>query len=178
MAQEIETQVEETIETQQTENQETSEKETMTLEEAMTLLAKERAEKAKLKNSFDKASSDLAETKKQLRAKQTAEEQKEEAEREAAEEHAKYVKGLETELATIRATKRYMGLGMTEEFATETAKAEIEGDLEHVTENMRKHQEALLKAKEAEWIKSRPEVNAGNDEGDSKKDPFLMGFNS
>lgn len=50
-----------------------------TVEELMAQLAQERAEKAKLKNNFDKTSSELASTKKQLKAKQTAEEQEEEA---------------------------------------------------------------------------------------------------
>lgn len=180
MEKELETKVEEIKEGTNPnveEGKETKEN-TITLEEAMTLLAQERAEKAKLKNSFDRTSSELADTKKQLKARLTAEEQEQEAKKEAEEEHKKYVKGLEDELATIRATQRYMGLGMSTELAEETAKAEISGDIDSVTENMKKHQEALLKKKEAEWLQSRPPVNAGNPEGEDKKDPFLEGFNS
>lgn len=149
-----------------------------TVEELLTQLAQERAEKEKYKTSFDKAASEAADFKKKFRAKQTAEEQEEESKREQQAQHEKYVKSLETELSIIKATKRYMGLGMSEEFAGETAKAEIEGDVETLTANMKKHQDALIKAKEAEWIKSRPPVNAGHEENGDKKDPFLAGFNS
>lgn len=152
---------------------------TPTVEELMAQLAQERAEKEKYKVSLNKASSEAAEYKKKFREKQTAKEQEEEAIREQQEQHAKYVKGIETELATIKATKRYMGLGMPEDMAAETAKAEIEGDSEAVTASMKKFMDKMIKVKEAEWLKSRPPVNAGNGEdGDDKKDPFLAGFNS
>lgn len=177
MAKEFETQEEQTKEQQGTEQQEKEDK-TPTVEELMTQLAQERAEKAKLKNSFDRTSSELADTKKQLKARLTAEEQEAQAKKEADEEHKKYVSGLETKIKTIDATKRYMGLGMDEKLAEETAEAEISGDVEKVTENMKKHQEALIKSKEAEWLKSRPPINAGNDEDDEEEDVFLKGFNS
>ena len=152
---------------------------TPTVEELMALLAQERAEKEKYKASFNKASSEAADYKKRFRERQTAQEQEEEAKREQQEQHDKYVKGLETELSTIKATKRYMGIGMPENLATETAKAEIAGDNENVTANMKKFMDSTVKEKEAEWLKNRPPVNAGNGEGeDDKKDPFLAGFNS
>ena len=163
---------------QQGVEQKEQEDNTPTVEELMTQLAQERAEKAKLKNSFDRTSSELADTKKQLKARLTAEEQEAQAKKEADEEHKKYVAGLETKIKTINATKRYMSLGMEEKLAEETAAAEISGDVEKVTENMKKHQEALLKTKEAEWLASRPPVNTDNGEEDDKKDPFLEGFNS
>lgn len=152
--------------------------EALSVEELMAQLAQERAEKEKYKSSFNKASSEAADYKKKLREKLTAEEQEEEAKREQQEQHNKYVHGIEMELNTIKATKRYMGLGMSEELASETAKAEIEGDTEAVIANMKKHQDALVKAKEAEWIKSRPPVNTGHEEDSPDKDPFLAGFNS
>ena len=159
MAKEFETQ-EEQIEKQQGTEQQEQEDNIPTVEELMTQLAQERAERAKLKNSFDRTSSELADTKK------------------ADEEHKKYVEGLETKIKTIDATKRYMGLGMDEKLAEETAAAEIAGDVDKVTDNMKKYQDALIKAKEAEWLKSRPPVNAGHEEDKDEKDPFLEGFNS
>ena len=75
-------------------NATTDEKEP-TVEELMAQLAQERANSAKLQNDYNKASSEAANYRKQLKAKQTAEEQEEEAKREAEEEHKKYVKGLE-----------------------------------------------------------------------------------
>ena len=41
---------------------------------------------------------------------------------------------------------------------------------------MNKHMENMIKAKEAEWLASRPPVNAGQDDG-KDEDPFLKGFN-
>ena len=147
-----------------------------TVEELMAQLAQERAEKAKLKNNFDKTSSELANTKKQLKAKQTAEEQKEEAEREAEEEHKKYVKGLEDTIKLTNATNRYLALGMSADMAKDTAQAELDNDMEKVTGNMAKFKDASIKEAESEWLKTRPEVNAGQGEGE-ETDLFLKGFN-
>jgi hypothetical protein len=149
---------------------------TPTVEELMTQLAQERAQNVKLKNSLDSAASEAAGYKKQLRARQTAEEQEAEAKKEAEEKHKAYVAGLEAELGTMKATKRYMGLGMSEDLATETAKAEIAGDVETVTANMKKYMDMSIKAKEAEWLKSRPDANAGHGEDGEEKDPFLAGW--
>lgn len=155
---------------------ETNKEHTPTVEELTIQLAQERAEKAKLKNSFDKTSSELANTKKQLKAKQTAEEQEEEAKREAEEEHKKYVKGLEDKIKKTDATNRYLALGMSREMAEDTAQAELDGDMEKVTENMGKYNSEKIKAAEAEWLKSRPPVNAGQSNGE-EEDLFLKGFN-
>lgn len=161
------------LEGEKTEDQDKSEP---TVEGLMAELAKVNAEKERLKTSFDKASSEVANYKKKLREKQTAEEQEAEAKREQEENFKNYVKGLETKIALSEATKRYMGLGMSEEFASETAQLELEGDQEAVTVNMNKHMENMIKAKEAEWLASRPPVNAGQDDG-KDEDPFLKGFN-
>ncbi len=147
-----------------------------TVEELVAQLAQERAEKAKLKNNFDKTSSELANTKKQLKAKQTAEEQEEVAKKEAEEEHKKYVKGLEDTIKMTNATNRYLALGMSAEMAKDTAQAELDGDMEKVTANMGKYNSAKIKEAEAEWLKSRPPVNAGQGDGE-EKDLFLKGFN-
>lgn len=153
-----------------------SEEKEPTVEELMAQLAQERANSAKLKNSFDKASSELANTKKQLREKQSAEEQEEEAKREAEEEHKKYVKGLEDTIKLTNATNRYLALGMSGDMAKDTAQAELDGDMVKVTENMSKFKEASIKEAETEWLKSRPQVNAGQGE-DEETDLFLKGFN-
>ena len=129
-----------------------------TVEELMAQLAQERANSAKLQNDYNKASSEAANYRKQLKAKQTAEEQEEEAKKEAEEEHKKYVKGLEDTIRMTNATNRYLAIGMSAEMAKDTAKA------------------ASIKAAESEWLKSRPPVNAGQGEGE-ETDLFLKGFN-
>ena len=148
----------------------------MTLEEAQTLLAQERANNAKLQNDYNKASTEAANYRKQLKAKQTAEEQEEEAKREAAEEHKRYVEGLENTIKMTNATNRYLALGMSADMAKDTAQAELDGDMEKVTENMGKYNSAKIKEAEAEWLKSRPPVNAGQGDGE-ETDLFLKGFN-
>ena len=77
----------------------TPEEKEPTVEELMAQLAQERANSAKLQNDYNKASSEAANYRKQLKAKQTAKEQEEEAKREAEEERKRYVKGLEDEVA-------------------------------------------------------------------------------
>ena len=65
---------------------------------------------------------------------------------------------------------------MSAEMAKDTAKAELENDMEKVTENMSKFKDASIKAAESEWLKSRPPLNAGQGEGE-ETDLFLKGFN-
>ena len=155
-------------------NATTDEKEP-TVEELMAQLAQERANSAKLQNDYNKASSEAANYRKQLKAKQTAEEQ-EEAKREAEEEHKKYVKGLEDTIKMTNATNRYLALGMSGDMAKDTVQAELDGDMVKVTENMSKFKDASIKEAETEWLKSRPPVNAGQGE-DEETDLFLKGFN-
>ena len=154
----------------------TPEEKEPTVEELMAQLAQERANSAKLQNDYNKASSDAANYRKQLKAKQTAEEQEEEAKREAEEERKRYVKGLEDEVNMTKAEKRYLALGMSADMAKDTARAELDNDMEKVTENMAKFKDASIKEAETEWLKSRPPVNAGQGE-DEETDLFLKGFN-
>ena len=137
-----------------------------TYEELVTQLATERAEHTRTKNQLNKASSEAAGLKRQLRDKMTAEEQEAEARKEQEEKRQKEFDDMKRELAVIRATKRYLQLGMDETLAEETATAEIEGDMEQVTLNYKKHSEALTKAAYQKFLKERPEINAGN--GDTK----------
>ena len=137
-----------------------------TVEELMAELAKVNAEKAKLKNSFDEASSDAAKYKKALREKQSAEEIQTEEKLKAQEEHNKYVAELEAFKKKAEAKARYALQGMNEELATKAAEAEVKGDMDELASIQRKHTENLLKEKEKEWIKSRPDINIGNGDGD------------
>ena len=142
--------------------------ETPSVEELMTQLAKERAEKAKLKNSFDEASSEAAKYKRQLREKQTAKEIEDEEKQKEAEAHKAYVAELENFKKKAEAKARWALLGMSEDLATKAAEAEVKGDMDELASVQKKHQDALLKQKEKEWLKSRPDINAGNGELDDK----------
>ena len=61
----------------------------------------------------------------------------------------------------------------------ETIEIDLNGVGSHVEEkNIQSEvQESLIKQKEAEWLKSRPQVTTGVGEGDVE-DAFLKGFNS
>ena len=130
---------------------------------------------AKMKKAMDKAASDTARYKKQLREKQTAEEiaLQEKAEKEAEREEA-YQKLLNENTVT-KYEKNFLALGYSEELATRAANAQYDGDTEELFKIQQDFQSALLKQKEAEWAKSRPNPQAGNGEGDDM-DAFLKGF--
>ena len=163
----------ETTTTVETENQNIESAEnTPSVDELMAELAKERAEKAKLKNSFDTASSELAATKKQLRTKMTAEEQIEEEKRLADEAKDAKIQELESRFRTMDYSKRYMGIGMDEK--TAEALSELTGELvdaDKFFSALGKFITASNKAAEEnyrqELIKNNPDINAGSG-GDTK----------
>lgn len=158
--------------------QQKSDDKPVTIEQLMARLAQEQAEKEKYKTSFDKASSEVSEYKKQLRAKQTAEEQVEAEKREQERVHNEYVAGLERTISITEGTNRYLDMGMDKEMARKTAEAEVdkpEGYADIVSSNIKKLMENKVKTAEAEWLASRPDVQAGNGE-DVDGDPFLKGF--
>ena len=163
----------ETTTTVETENQNIESAEsTPSVDELMAELAKERAEKAKLKNSFDTASSELAATKKQLRTKMTAEEQIEEEKRLADEAKDAEIKELKDKFRVMDYSKRYMGIGMDEK--TAESLSELTGELADADKffsALGKFITASNKAAEEnyrqELIKNNPDINAGSG-GDTK----------
>lgn len=122
------------------------------------------------KAQYDKVSSELAAAKKQLRAKMTEDEQKE-ADRVAAQE------AMQEELETLRKEKKlstykasYLAQGYDEALAEATATAMVEGDMELVFVNMKKHSEAMEKNLRAKILKETPVPPPGDDpEGKDKK---------
>ena len=130
---------------------------------------------AKMKKAMDKATSDTAKYKKQLREKQSAEEiaLQEKAEKEAEREEA-YQKLLKENTVT-KYEKNFLALGYSEELATKAANAQYDGDTEELFKIQQSFQTNLVKQKEAEWAQSRPDPHAGNGEGDDV-DAFLKGL--
>lgn len=140
-------------------------------------LAELRVQNAKLKKATDKATSEAATFKKQLREKQSAEEiaLQEKAEKEAEREEA-YQKLLKENTVT-KYEKSFLALGYSEELASKAACAQFDGDTDELFKIQQNFQATLLKQKEAEWAKSRPTPQAGNGEGEVE-DAFLKGFES
>ena len=85
------------------------------------------------KSTFDKTASELAEAKRQLKAKMTEDEQKE-AERIAADAAIKAeLDALRKETATSKNKAKFLGLGYDEKLAAETARL-CDGDMERFLE--------------------------------------------
>lgn len=82
-------------------------KKTPTVEELMAELANARAEREKYKNASDKATSEAAKYKKELRSKQTAEEQEAEAKAEADRQKDEQLENVTKELNHIKAVAAY-----------------------------------------------------------------------
>lgn len=122
------------------------------------------------KAQLDKVSSELAATKKQLKARMTEDEQRE-ADRLAEQE------AIKTELETLRRDKTVssykascLALNYDEALADEMAVAMADGDMETVFENMKKHGLNMEKNLRAKILKETPVPPAGNDPSqDAKK---------
>lgn len=171
--------VEETKTTEaQAEQEGTQESEPITIDSLMAELAKTKAESAKNKAALDKALHNNGELTKQLRAKMTASEQEAEAKREAEEAQANRIKELENYKKRSEARERYMAtIGMSADLAKEAADAEVNGDMDALASVYKRHQESVMKANEAEWMKKLPKPEAGKADSGAV-DPFLAGFNS
>ena len=128
------------------------------------------AELARMKSALDKATSEAADYKKQLKGKLT-EDEAAAAEREAkwAEMEAK-LKELETEKTISTYKASYLAMpGFDEKLAEDTAKALAEGDMKTVFANQQKASAAYEKKLRAEMVKQDPKPDgAGGD--DQKKD--------
>ena len=124
------------------------------------------------KAALDKATSEAASYKKQLREKQTDEEAKA---AKAAEEHAELiarVEKAESALAVSNYTAAYIAMGYEEKLAKATAEAMAKGDTETVFKNQKLHQETREKAIKAELLKQTPPPAAGGSDTGMKKDEF------
>ena len=147
----------------------------MTAEEKVDALLKldlpdSSAELARMKSALDKATSEAADYKKQLKGKLT-EDEAAAAEREAkwAEMEAK-LKELETEKTISTYKASYLAMpGFDEKLAEETAKALADGDMKTVFANQQKANAAYEKKLRADLVKKDPKPDgAGGD--DQEKD--------
>lgn len=128
------------------------------------------------KEVFDKTASELADYKKQLRAKSSEEEIK-------ASEQLAAQKKLEEELATLKREKlladhkaTFLGLGYSEELATKAAVAYTDGDNSAFFEVAKAHHTDLeTKQKEANLL-STPRPKSGEPKGSSEDNQLRAAF--
>lgn len=139
-----------------------------TVEELMAQLEEAKAENARNKSALDKALKEKGDITKQLRAKQTDDELALAKQQELADHYA----AIENELKVSKAQARYVAMGMDIKMAFDTAQAEIEGNFDTVTSNFNKLKELSIKAAQAEWLKSRPEPQAGGNGAQLTKEQF------
>ena len=145
-----------------TNNEPQNEEQTPSVEELMAQLASERAEKEKYKNASDKASSEAAKYKKELRSKQTAEEQEAEAKAEAEKLQAEKFENMSKELNHMKAVNAYQKVIGDGKDIRRVGTREADHSL-IVTVIANEVQRQVKEAK-AEWLKSRPAINAGGGE--------------
>ena len=134
-------------------------------------------ENEKLKRAQEKAASEAADYKKKYNATltdaQKAAQEKAEKEAERQEQFDRLLK----ENTVNKLSKNFLKLGYPEDKAEEAANAQYEGDTETLFRIQSEIQQVLIKQKEAEWIKNRPQVATGAGNG-GEEDFFLKGFNS
>lgn len=135
-----------------------------------------RIENAKLKKAQEDAARDASSWKKKYNATLSDAEKlaQEKADKEAEKDAE--LNRLRRESAVSKFEKNFLTLGYSQELAKKAAEAQFEGDTDTLFLVQSQAQEAILKAKENEWYKTRPEINTGVSNG--KEDPFLQGFNS
>lgn len=124
------------------------------------------------KSVFDKKASEAAELGKQLKSKLTEDEQKAIQQQEEMAAVKAELETLRQEKAITDLTKRWMGIGYSEELATATAKASASGDMDTVFKNHAKFLADREKALKAEMLKSTPTPPAGDGDKKTTKEDF------
>jgi hypothetical protein len=133
----------------------------MTTEQKLAALEAYEMDGVVSKALLDKATSEAAGYKKQLREKQTEDEKAKEERDEEFKRVSEELEQLRTERAIDSAAKKWMSLGYDEKLATETAKAMVSGDTEKVFANHAKFIAEKEKSLKAELLKDTPTPPAG-----------------
>ena len=115
------------------------------------------------KDTFDKTASELAKTKKDLRAKLTEEEQRAIADKEARERIESELAELKKEKTIAEHKSRFLAHGFSDELATANAKALIDGDFDTFFNGLTKYQEELTTKVKSDMIAKTPYPQGGSD---------------
>ena len=150
-------------------------KEGMTIEELMALEVEEPhidTSKYVSKELYDKAASDTANYKKQLRASMSEAEQKALADAEEMKSLKEEVAQLREEKTIAENSKGLVAIGYDEKTANEVATAFLKGDFATVIKAQTAFVDAQKKAVIAEAVKETPEPPAGNSSSALTKEQF------
>lgn len=135
-------------------------------EDLVKELAQEKANNARLKAASDKQSADISKYKNQIKDLMTEEQRKAAEKKEQEENTAQELDDLRKELGQMKAIAKYRALGMDEDLAKETAEAEINGDMDKVTECYQKHIKAVQANEYQKFLEGRNDPHSGR--GDEK----------
>jgi hypothetical protein len=141
-------------------------KEGMTLTEIETALAAvelptDNTEIERLKAAVSKSNSEAAELKKQLRTKLTEDEAAKLKEAEDREKLQSDYNALLTKVTISENKAKLLAIGYDDKLADETAEAMVNGELEKVFTNQKKHMENLEKKIRADVLKETPKPAPG-----------------
>lgn len=116
----------------------------------------------RLKNALSKSNSEAADYKRQLKEKMSAEELKAKEDAERWEQIEKERDALLREKNVSINKARLLGLGYEESLADETAEAMVNGELDKVFANQKKHLDNLEKKIRSEILKDTPKPDGGS----------------
>lgn len=126
------------------------------------VLAKRDAETAKLKNAFNKASSDVAKYKQDLKDHMSDEEKKANEQKELLEKLQKENEEFKKQSVITDNKAKFIGLGYSEDLAQQTAEALFNGDLTTFFTNQKAVWDAKEKEIRAGVMKDTPVPPAGS----------------
>ena len=130
------------------------------------------AEIDRLKTALSKSNSEAADYRKQLRDKMSAEEIKAKEDAEKFEELQKKYEELVRKDAISQNKVKLLALGYEEKLANDTAEAMVNGELDKVFANQKKHIEAVEKKIRADVLKETPTPEGGNGSETITKEKF------
>ena len=116
----------------------------------------------RLKNALSKSNSEAAEYKRQLKDKMSAEELKAKEDAEKWEQIEKERDALLREKNVSINKAKLLGLGYDESLADDTAEAMVNGELDKVFANQKKHLDNLEKKIRSEILKDTPKPDGGS----------------
>lgn len=128
------------------------------------------AEIERLKNALSKSNSEAADYKRQLKDKMSDEERKAKEDAEKWEEMEKNYNALLKKDAVSTNKAKLLGLGYEETLAEETAEAMVNGELDKVFANQKKHLEAVEKKIRSELLKDTPKPEGGKSSDEMTKE--------
>lgn len=114
------------------------------------------------KEVFDKTASDLAESKKQLREKMTADEIKAKEDLEKQEKLQSDYDALLRKVSLSENKAKLLAIGYEEKLANDTAEAMLDGNIDKVLANQKKHLDAVEKKIREDVLHGTPKPEGGS----------------